>query len=216
MKTLIVTSHPEPRSFNHAMAEAAGDALRAAGHHVQLLDLHAEDFDPVVRPRHFPLRQNGQRLEVMAEQAAQARRGDADGEVLHSQQLLLAADNLILQFPLWWWSLPAQLKGWVDRVFSDGFAYGAASLGGRRAMLTVTAETKAERFLAAGAENPLHHIERGILGFCGLKVLPAFVVADVYALTQAGREGRLAALGDHVRRHFSDGPPAAAEAGGQP
>jgi NAD(P)H dehydrogenase (quinone) len=202
VKTLIVTSHPEPRSFNHAMAAAAGDALRTVGHHVQLLDLHAENFDPVIRAAHFPLRQNGERLEVMAEQAAQARRGDSDEEVLRSQQLLLAADNLILQFPLWWWSLPAQLKGWIDRVFSDGFAYGGTSLSGRRAMVAVTAETKAERFADPGPGHPLHHIERGMLKFCGFEIMPGFVVADVYALSEAERRRKLADLGQHVRTWF--------------
>jgi NAD(P)H dehydrogenase (quinone) len=185
------------------MAHAAADALRGIGHHVQLLDLRAENFDPVVCRSHFPSRVNRQRFEVMAEQDGQAERGDAADDVLRSQQLLLSADNLILQFPLWWWSLPAQLKGWIDRVFASGFAYGGASLSGKQAMLTVTAETKSQRFAAAGAEHPLHHIERGILKFCGFDILPAFVVADVYLLDDETRRQRLADLADHVRSNFS-------------
>ena len=207
MKSLIVTSHPEPHSFNHAMASTIAEALVKIGHHVQLLDLYVEDFDPVIRREQFPIRREGSRFDVMAEQAAQASRGDVPNEVLRSQQLLLAADNLILQFPLWWWSLPGQLKGWVDRVFSAGFAYGGSSLTGRRAMVTVTAETKSDRFMATGAEHPLHHVERGILKFCGYHVLPAFVIADVYALDEAERRQQLAALSQHVRFHFAMAAP---------
>ena len=207
MKSLIVTSHPEPHSFNHAMVNTIAEALVKIGHHVQLLDLYVEDFDPVIRREQFPIRREGSRFDVMAEQAAQASRGDVLSDVLRSQQLLLAADNLILQFPLWWWSLPGQLKGWVDRVFSAGFAYGSSSLTGRRAMVTVTAETKSDRFIATGAEHPLHHIERGILKFCGYDVLPAFVVADVYALDEAERRQQLAALSQHVRGHFATAVP---------
>jgi NAD(P)H dehydrogenase (quinone) len=207
VKSLVVTSHPESASFNQAMAETVAETLLSLGHHVQLVDLHAEDFDPVVRRAQFPQCQEAARFEVMAAQTAQAASGDLSADILLHQQRLLAADNLVLQFPLWWWSLPAQLKGWIDRTFAAGFAYGGASLAGRSAMLTVTAETKAERFLAQGGDNPLHHIERGILKFCGFEVLPAFVVADVYDLGRDGRQARLAELRDHVRRHFRQTAP---------
>lgn len=202
MKSLIVTSHPEPRSFNHAMAAAAAGALRSIGHRVTLLDLHADGFDPVIRMGQFAARNGAGLFEVMVEQAREAELGRASKQVEQSQALLREADNLVLQFPLWWWSLPAQLKGWIDRVFSAGFAYGGADLSGRRAMLTVTAETAAERFSAVGGEHPLHHIERGMLKFCGYEVMPAFVVADVYRLTFDQRSKWLDALADHVRRHF--------------
>ena len=187
------------------MAEAVVEALISIGHHDQLVDLYAEDFDPVIRTEQFPARANPHRFEVMTEQAAQSARGDVPEDVLLNQQRLIAADNLILQFPLWWWSLPAQLKGWIDRTLSAGFAYGEASLAGRSAMLTVTAETKAERFLAQGADHPLHHIERGMLNFCGYSVRPAFVVADVYAIGAEGRRAKLAELREHVRTHFQHG-----------
>ena len=70
-------------------------------------------------------------------------------------------------------------------------------------MLTVTAETKSERFAATGAEHPLHHIERGILKFCGFDILPAFVVADVYDLTDAQRRQKLTELAHHVGKYFN-------------
>lgn len=189
------------------MAQAAVEGLISIGHHVQFLDLHAEEFDPVIRKQQFPVRTNPRRFEVMTEQAAQTARGDVPEDILLNQQRLIAADNLILQFPLWWWSLPAQLKGWIDRTLSAGFAYGEASLAGRSAMLTVTAETKAERFLAQGPDNPLHHIERGMLKFCGYTVRPAFVVADVYAIGEDGRKAKLAELREHVRTHFRQSGP---------
>lgn len=203
MKSLIVTSHPEPNSFNHAMAATIAEALGSIGHQVTLLDLHAENFDPAIRQEQFPARKALTHFDVMAEQAHQAEIQRAARDVERSQALLSEADNLILQFPLWWWSLPAQLKGWIDRVFSSGFAYGGADLSGRRAMLAVTAETAAKRFQAVGHEHPLHHIERGMLKFCGFEVLPAFVIADIYRLRPNERAERLDALARHVRLCFA-------------
>jgi NAD(P)H dehydrogenase (quinone) len=98
--------------------------------------------------------------------------------------------------------MPAQLKGWIDRVFSAGFAYGDANLAPRRAMITVTAETKGERFRSEGEAHPLHHIERGMLKFSGYTILPSFVVSDVYSIGAEERRERLKQLQDHVRIHF--------------
>ncbi len=202
MQSLIVAAHPSPNSFSAAMTQALAAEFAALGHGVDVLDLYTEDFDPVIRQNQFPLRADQDAFAVMTEQAHQAKTGSAGADVRRSQALLTRADNVVLQFPLWWWSLPAQMKGWVDRVLSAGFAYGGADLSGRRAMLAVVAETKSEKFRAEGAEHPLHHIERGILKFCGFDVLPAFVAADIYALGEEERRERLRDLRAHVRRAF--------------
>lgn len=202
MKSLLVTCHPERRSFGGAMADVIQDSLESLGHEVRRLDLHEEGFDPVIRQRHFPLRLDPERFEIMSEQAHQAEVGEMAEDVANSQSLLRWSDNLVIQFPLWWWSLPAQLKGWVDRVFSAGFAYGGSSLAGRRAMLAVTAETKRERFAVQDAGHPLHHIERGILKFSGFTVLPSFVAADIHAISETERRQLLVRLQAHIAECF--------------
>jgi NAD(P)H dehydrogenase (quinone) len=110
---------------------------------------------------------------------------------------LLWADVLILQFPLWWFSMPAILKGWVDRVFAYGFAYGVGEhsdrrwgdrygegrLAGKRAMLVVTAGGWEEHYSPRGINGPIEDllfpIQHGILYYPGYQVLPPFVLYQV-------------------------------------
>ena len=213
MNTLIVSAHPEPASFGGQLVKVATETLEQLNHTVRSIDLYAKAFDPVMRASQFSPRKDTNYFETMAEQAHQSERGLTSGDVKISQEQLLWCENLLLHFPLWWWSMPAMMKGWIERVFAADFAYGKQNLAGRRALLLVTAETKGERFAIEGGAHPLHHIERGMLRFCGFEVLPAFVIADVWKLTQAQRSQRLSDLPLHLRRAFADsrsetkGPP---------
>ena len=204
MKTLVILAHPERQSFCAELARRAADRLQAEGE-VQFLDLYAEGFDPVIRPSHFPDRASAERFEPMVEQAHQAATGAVTGDIARHQAALEWSDRLLLVFPLWWWSMPAILKGWVDRVLAMDFAYGSANLDGRIGMLCTTAETKAERFVPTDGNNPLHHIERGILKFCGFKIAPSFVAAEIYDLSDAGRQQLLADFEDWVTAHLARG-----------
>ena len=89
-------------------------------------------------------------------------------------------------------------------MFSTDFAYGSRDLGGRKAMLCATAETKSERFAPTDGNNPLHHIERGILKFCGFEVAPSFVAANIYEVADSDRRTMLGELEEWVARHFTD------------
>src|SRR5947208_11348082 len=171
MRTLVVLAHPEPQSFCAELARRASARLRSVGE-VRVIDLYGVDFDPVIRTTHFPQRASSDRFEPMVEQAHQSAAGAVTPDAAEHQSAVEWCDLLLVVFPLWWWSMPAMLKGWVDRVFSTGFAYGSQNLSGRIAMLCTTAETKAERFTSTDGSNPLHHIERGILKFCGFEVAP--------------------------------------------
>jgi NAD(P)H dehydrogenase (quinone) len=120
---------------------------------------------------------------------------------------MLWADVLILQFPLWWFTMPAILKGWVDRVFAYGFAYGVGehndkhygdrygegTLSGKRAMVITTAGGWAEHYSPRGINGPiddlLFPIHHGILYFPGYDVLPPFVAYKTDSLDEAGFEG---------------------------
>ncbi|MCZ7659355.1 MAG: NAD(P)H-dependent oxidoreductase [Xanthobacteraceae bacterium] len=108
MRVLYVYCHPLPESFHGALLEKALAGLRAAGHEVDLLDLHAEGFDPVLsaeeRRRYHDTAVNQRGLE---DHVARLR----------------AADALVVQFPVWIFGFPALLKGWFDRVFMPGVAF---------------------------------------------------------------------------------------------
>ncbi len=202
MRSLIILAHPEGQSFCAELARRASERLQCLGE-ARTLDLYAENFDPVIRPAHFPSRASNEKFEPMVEQSHQAATGDVTFDVARHQVAVQWCDRLLLVFPLWWWSMPAILKGWVDRVLSTDFAYGARDLSGRKAMLCVTAETKSERFVSKDGNNPLHHIERGILKFCGFEVASSFVAADIYSLPDERRTSLLAEFEDWVESNFA-------------
>jgi len=110
MKILVVVDHPRPVSLTHAVADAFRSGLKRARHSVATLDLYAENFDPRMTPADEP------------DWADMAKTCSAEAEA-HMDHIR-AVDAMAFVFPVWWWSLPAMTKGYIDRVFNHGFAYG--------------------------------------------------------------------------------------------
>ena len=204
---LIVTAHPEPASFNHALTARAAAALRAAGHEVVLSDLHAEGFDPAAGRHDFTGAADPARFHYQSEQAHACRTGGFAPDIAREQARLEAADLLILQFPLWWGGPPAMLKGWIDRVLAYGFAYvdGArfetGLFRGRRAALSVTTGGTPARFAEDGVYGPIEAILRPVrrlaLEYMGFEVAEPFVAHGVPRLPA---EARAALLEDWAAR----------------
>ncbi len=107
MHVLTVLSHPDPVSFSHAIAVRFMAGAKAAGHTTELADLHAEGFDP----------------RWSLPDLAQFDNKPMPDDVLTEQARIERCDALAMVFPLFWWGMPAMLKGWIDRVWSWGWAY---------------------------------------------------------------------------------------------
>jgi NAD(P)H dehydrogenase (quinone) len=205
---LIVVAHPEPRSFNAALADAAADTLRECGWRVQRSDLYAMCFDPVLGRGDFAAPQNPELLNVSLEQRHAVANGTLAADVAAELDKLLRADLLVLQFPLWWFGMPAVLKGWIDRVFVSGVTYSRRAmyergkLRGKRAVVGVTTGAPAAAFgrgaLHGDIADLLAPLHRGVLGFTGMAVLPPYVAHHV---PYAGAAERAAML-DGWRRHL--------------
>ena len=101
MKILLVYCHPQPGSFTASARDTAIAALHAAGHEVDLLDLYAEGFNPVMDA---------------GERAGYHTRGDNRLPVADHLDRLKAAEGLVFVYPTWWYAQPAMLKGWLERV----------------------------------------------------------------------------------------------------
>lgn len=217
MKVLLVFAHPEPRSLNGALRDIALKELEAQGHEVRLSDLYASRWKSEVDRADFPLLMPDARL-IPAAASKKAFEADALTEDVRTEiEKLLWADVLILQFPLWWFSMPAILKGWVDRVFAYGLAYGVGehsdkrwgdrygegTFVGRRAMVIVTAGGWEEHYGARGVNGPiddlLFPINHGILYYPGYDVLPPFVVYSADRLDEAGFESVAEPLRERMR-----------------
>lgn len=106
--------------------------LRRRGHTVLESDLHALDWDPVVRAGTLDTRPATRPLQITRQGRSAQLAGIQPPDVVAEQEKLRRADALVVQFPLWWYGMPAILKGWFDRVFVSGFAFGKDPATGRR------------------------------------------------------------------------------------
>ncbi|NIF28451.1 NAD(P)H-dependent oxidoreductase [Pantoea sp. Tr-811] len=170
MHALIVIGHHDPDSLTHALAQQVADGLASTGHGSEIADLAREGFDP-----RFGL----------ADHAVHRRLAPPPADVLLEQARIDRADALVLVYPIYWWSLPALLKGWVERVFSNGWAFdyeggvNTKKLHDLRVHLVGVAGADAGTFERHGYGEAMRvQIEHGIFDYCGAKVLSSTLLAD--------------------------------------
>ncbi|MGD8163035.1 NAD(P)H-dependent oxidoreductase [Pantoea sp. FN0307] len=164
MHALIVSAHPDSQSHTQAIASQVAQGVAASGTHTfEQVNLAAEQFDPCFSLADYEQFKHGSPLPA---------------DALAEQQRLNRANALVLVYPVYWWSFPAQLKGWIDRVFTQGWAYEEAGdkVTGKLGHLQV-------HLLALGAATPRTYLRRGyfssmrtqidlgIFGYCGAPVI---------------------------------------------
>lgn len=200
MRALVVLSHPEPTSFASALGRTAADVLDGT-----LLDLYAEGFDPRLSAADFTDREHPDRLRPMEEQLHAIRTGTFAPDVARHVGLLREADLLVMVQPLWWFSLPAMAKGWIDRVLVNGLAYEypghepwTGPLTHLRALAVFTSSYELAEFEAPGragsVESVLYPLLWGTFAYCGMQVLEPFVAYAADSVDDDVRAGYLAAL----------------------
>ncbi|WP_424212788.1 NAD(P)H-dependent oxidoreductase [Streptomyces sp. BI20] len=194
-RVLLVTAHPEPRSLTSTLSAFAEEHLRGLGHEVRTSDLHAMKWKPVLDAEDFPAHPDGEPLVLLDAQTRAQAEGRLPADVLAEQEKIRWADAVVLQFPLWWFGVPAILKGWLDRVFTPGFAHGPAlpapytagsALGGRRALLVSVSGSREGALSDRGVHGPLtellHPIQHGVFWFTGMAPLEPFGVYGSHGL----------------------------------
>jgi NAD(P)H dehydrogenase (quinone) len=216
MRVFIVHAHHEPRSMNGALTAAATAALMRAGHEVEVSDLHAMGFDPVSDRRNFTTAKDETYLKQQLEEMHAVASGTFAPDVAAEMRKVEACDLMIWQFPLWWFGPPAILKGWVDRVFAMGFAYGGGKIyesgpfRGKRALLSLTTGGPQASYAKGGFNGDLDGIlrplQRGMLRFCGFDVLAPHVVFGPVRLADDERAAVLAAWAARLSRIEEESP----------
>lgn len=194
MNVLIVYAHPEPRSLNGSLKDFAVRRLQAAGHEVQVSDLYAMNWKATLDASDSLDRDPEARFDPSLDSKRAYAAGRQSSDIAAEQEKLRWADTVILQFPLWWFTMPAILKGWFERVYAYGFAYGVGehsdarwgdrygegNLAGKRAMLVVTTGGWESHYSARGINGPIEDllfpIHHGVLHYPGFDVLPPYLV----------------------------------------
>ena len=224
MKILVVSAHPDPISLTNALRGVAVNQLEADGHEVRVTDLYAAGWKSVVDRADFPALSATARLRVPAASSEAFNTATLTDDVTAEQAKLLWADTLILVFPLWWFSMPAILNGWIDRVYAYGFAYGVGehsetrwgdrygegTLVGKRAMLVVTAGGWETHYGSRGINGPiddlLFPIHHGVLFYPGYAVLPPFIVYRADGMAESAFAAAAESLRARMRTLFSTAP----------
>ncbi len=178
MHSLIVVSHPSPAALTHAVAAEIERAIAAASpaNSVEIADLCAEGFDP-----------RFSRSDIAAFNLEAPLADDARAEQLRIER----AANLILVYPVYWWSMPGLLKGWIDRVFTNGWAYDEGAdgkvekkLGWLRVHLAAIAAATPEMYIRRGYSQAMTtQIDQGIFDYCGAPVISSDMLSIPAART---------------------------------
>lgn len=203
MNTLIVYAHPEPQSFTAALKNCAVTTLTGLGHDVVVSDLYAMNFNPVAGPNDMRIAADRQYFQLQVEQNVALRDGTFSEDIRSEQEKILWAELLILQFPMWWYSLPAIAKGWIDRVLSYGFAYGAGvSLQGRKALLSLTTggpEHSYQPETRGTVDLLLKHLTDGTFRLCGMETLAPFVAYGAARISDEQRQEYLRLYAERLK-----------------
>ncbi|MCP5159188.1 MAG: NAD(P)H-dependent oxidoreductase [Gammaproteobacteria bacterium] len=209
MNVLIVHAHPEPKSFNAAMTATAHAALTAMGCTVKVSDLYAMGFDPCSSRANFLASKDPDYFKPQVEEMHASETDGFAPDIAMELDKLTWCELMIWQFPLWWFGLPAVLKGWVDRVFVMGRVYGGGHFyetgtqRGKRALLSLTTGGPPDAYQSGGfngdIDGILRPIHRGMLQFIGFDVLAPHIVYQPVRLTKEERAVALEAWTQRLR-----------------
>ncbi len=188
MKILMVISNPNPGSFNYALLDRAIAAFRKQQDEVRILDLYQSDFKPV----------------LMGLELAELQNQTVSDDVRKMQDQIRWADALVFIYPLWWFDRPAILKGWCDRVLTQGFAFNYTESGveklltGKKAMVCITAGGSKQDFdnMQVTERDLLLPMTKGTLEFCGVDVVQSQIY---YSVATAPDQERTEFL-DHIEK----------------
>ncbi|GAA6826729.1 MAG: NAD(P)H-dependent oxidoreductase [Staphylococcus epidermidis] len=181
MNILIVYAHPEPQSFNSKLKDIAQTVLKENGNNVVVSDLYKMNFNPVAQKSDFKYLKNNNFFKYPIEQEHAYKNNILSKEIKSELSKLLWADIIIFQFPLWWSSVPAILKGWFDKVLIYGGIYGGAYGKFKNARLS---NKKAIISTTTGSSGDIHkqvlfHISHGIVEYTGMQCLDTLIAYEI-------------------------------------
>ncbi len=158
----VIYAHPNPKSFNKAIKEVVLETLSAKGVKYSLRDLYALEFNPILSARDFETFLSG----------------GVPEDIRREQEIIKGAKLLVFVYPIWWTGMPAILKGYIDRVFSYGFAYEERDgelvglLSDKKAFVINTLGASEPDYRPSGMEECLiKTTDIGIFKFCGIEVI---------------------------------------------
>ncbi len=208
MRALIVHAHPEPNAFVAGMRDIAAEQLDKLGYSVTVSDLYAMAFDPVAKASDFGDRGQSEYLKYALEQRHGFKSGSLSPDIAREVDRLLEADVVVFTFPIFWFSVPAILKGWIDRVFLSGPVYGGrriydcGGLCGKRALVGAALGGREHMFGDDAIHGDIHtmlrHFLIGTQAYSGMDVVSPFFAYHVPYVDEPTRTDMLKQWRMHV------------------
>jgi len=200
MKHLIVVAHPAEDSFTMGLTRTYATELEQLGHSQQTLDLYRMEFNPILSE-----------AELIPASAAHP----ASADVARAQDEIRAADALTVIYPLWWMSMPAMMKGYIDRVFARGFAYESdrgvvhGLLSGKQAVLITVSGAPMSQLIKSGRWGAAQVLQDShIIGSAGFDLLEHLHFDEVAPhLPEVTGEEHMARVRACARGHFGAASP---------
>ena len=191
----VIIAHPDPASFNHAIAQTTIEAIKSNGHKVFFHDLYQEKFDPLLHTTEI------------------AKDAELPPAIKQHCEEIAAADGIVIVHPNWWGQPPAILKGWVDRVIRPGVAYefleGDSGEGVPKGLLkaktvlvynTSNTETQREKEVFG---DPLETIWKNcIFGLCGVVNFNRRMFNVIVTSTEKQRKNWLDSVAKDINKFF--------------
>ena len=193
MHALIVVAHPDPKSLSHSVAAhvAEGVSLSGPGNSFEIADLATEAFDPRF---------------TTADIAVHRREAPPPADVAAEQARIDRADALVLVYPVYWWSMPGLLKGWIDRVFANGWAYDegpdtklAKKLRHLRVHLIAIGGASVRTYARHGYFGAMKtQVDHGIFDYCGARVVTSELLLESETQNPASHLDTARAIGRNL------------------
>ncbi len=177
---LLIYGHPQtPKSFNFDLKEKLVKAIKDNGHNILVRDLYEISFNPLLSSKDLEMIHNFEIPE----------------DIKQEQEFIKNADTIIFIYPIWWAGQPAIIKGYIDRVFSYGFAYiykGNKVIGllsDKKAIILNSTGTPSELYEKSGFHKSMRQvIDEGIFKFCGFKKVTHIFFGAVPMLTEEQKQ----------------------------
>jgi len=200
MNVFIIYANERDASFNAALKDLSVRVLQENNHNVQVSDLYAMAFKAVADKQDFNQASYADHPYQVAQNMASGS-GHLSQDIKTEVEKIFWADLIIFHFPLWWFSMPAIMKGWMDRViingplYSRGRWYSNGVLKGKRAFVTITTGGPKTVYSETGIngymENLLFPIQHGIFHFLGMNALEPFIVYSSPYISEEERKEKL-------------------------
>jgi len=181
MKALVVYAHPNPKSFNHSILETLVEGLKNKGNEVEVRDLYALEFNPILTARDL----------------AAIHEGKTPAAIRTEQEFIEKADVLFFVYPIWWSGMPAILKGYIDKIFAYNFAYrfgqqAAEGLLKDKKVVVINTAGAMQSAYEQGMDKALEvTTDYGIFGFCGIEIFKHQYFYAVMMVDDATRKNYL-------------------------